>query len=279
MRAAARLLLALPLVGAVVLSGLADAQARSRKAVRKPDPPPAKTVPEPKPTKRAKLPRVVPYPPERPRPPVPQTASPEPKKPAPTGPVFTPADHPPPVDLACHERLQSLAVFKPLPPIEGPGGCGVPDAVELQAVQTTSGKRIEITPHAIVGCPMAEAFARWVRDEVDGIVRNVAGPLTGVRIAGSFECRGRNRVVGGRISQHGFGNAIDIGAVVVERGKALVLTDPAVDKELRNQVRGVACERFTTVLGPGSDGAHESHIHLDILQRRSGYRMCQWDVR
>jgi hypothetical protein len=39
------------------------------------------------------------------------------------------------------------------------------------------------------------------------------------------------------------------------------------------------CGRFTTVLGPGSDGYHETHIHVDLAERRGGYRMCQWDVR
>jgi hypothetical protein len=32
------------------------------------------------------------------------------------------------------------------------------------------------------------------------------------------------------------------------------------------------------VLGPGSDGYHEEHIHLDIAERSHGYRICQWNV-
>jgi nucleoside-diphosphate-sugar epimerase len=36
--------------------------------------------------------------------------------------------------------------------------------------------------------------------------------------------------------------------------------------------------RPPTVLGPG-DPYHEGHIHLDVIKRRGGYRMCQWDVR
>jgi hypothetical protein len=32
------------------------------------------------------------------------------------------------------------------------------------------------------------------------------------------------------------------------------------------------------VLGPGSDGYHEDHIHLDLMERRNDYRICQWDV-
>ena len=62
-------------------------------------------------------------------------------------------------------------------------------------------------------------------------------------------------------------------------GKAVVLTDPQVSSEFREGLRKSTCERFTTVLGPGSDGFHEDHIHVDILQRRAGYRICEWDVR
>jgi hypothetical protein len=38
------------------------------------------------------------------------------------------------------------------------------------------------------------------------------------------------------------------------------------------------CARFSTVLGPGSDWYHEDHIHLDLMERRSNYRICQWNV-
>jgi hypothetical protein len=33
------------------------------------------------------------------------------------------------------------------------------------------------------------------------------------------------------------------------------------------------------VLGPGSDGYHEEHIHLDLAERRNGYKLCQWELR
>ena len=33
------------------------------------------------------------------------------------------------------------------------------------------------------------------------------------------------------------------------------------------------------MLGPGSDGYHENHVHVDLAERRGGHRMCQWDVR
>jgi hypothetical protein len=62
-------------------------------------------------------------------------------------------------------------------------------------------------------------------------------------------------------------------------GKVVALTDPHVSKDFRDDLRMTACAAFTTVLGPGSDGFHEDHVHIDLLQRRNGYRTCQWDVR
>ncbi|MGC2437621.1 MAG: extensin family protein [Pseudolabrys sp.] len=94
-----------------------------------------------------------------------------------------------------------------------------------------------------------------------------------------FECRGRNRVAGAKLSEHGKGNAVDLRSFVLADGRVLTLTDVTVAKDFRDELRDSACHRFTTVLGPGSDSSHESHIHLDLIERRGGYRMCQWDVR
>ena len=55
-------------------------------------------------------------------------------------------------------------------------------------------------------------------------------------------------------------------------------TDKAASKEFRELIRQSACNTFTTVLGPGSDDFHSDNIHLDLIERKSGYRICQWDV-
>ncbi len=39
--------------------------------------------------------------------------------------------------------------------------------------------------------------------------------------------------------------------------------------------RASACLYFSTVLGPGSNAAHDDHLHLDVKQRGGGYRLCQ----
>ena len=89
----------------------------------------------------------------------------------------------------------------------------------------------------------------------------------------------RNRVPGAMMSEHGRANALDIGGLRLADGRLIGLTDIDVSAEWRTAVRTSACARFNTVLGPGSDGHHEEHIHLDLAERHGGYKMCQWAVR
>jgi hypothetical protein len=61
-------------------------------------------------------------------------------------------------------------------------------------------------------------------------------------------------------------------------GQSVGLTDRSVPRDLRETVLHSVCTRFTTVLGPGSDGYHEDHIHLDLMERHNNYKICQWNV-
>jgi len=95
----------------------------------------------------------------------------------------------------------------------------------------------------------------------------------------SYECRGRNRVRAAALSEHGRADALDIRAFKLADGRELGLTDVKVERDWREKIRSTACARFSTVLGPGSDGYHEEHIHVDLADRRNGYKLCQWDIR
>jgi len=150
--------------------------------------------------------------------------------------------------------------------------------VRLDAV-LAGGARVELKPAPMLRCTFAESVASWLRDEAAPRVEKIGSALKTVETYDDFECRGRNRVAGAKVSEHGKGNAVDLRSFVLADGRALGLTDVAVAKELREALRDTACHRFTTVLGPGSDSYHESHIHLDLIERRQGFRMCQWDVR
>jgi hypothetical protein len=179
----------------------------------------------------------------------------------------------------CDQRLQAAAVIEPIPRLIGPDACGGDDMVRLKAVTLAGGTHIELKPAPVLRCTFAESVASWVRDEAAPRAGKFGSVLSAVETYDDFECRGRNRVAGAKLSEHGKGNAIDVRAFVLADGRALGLTDVTVAKEFRNEIRESACHRFTTVLGPGSDSHHEAHIHLDLAERRQGYRMCQWDVR
>jgi hypothetical protein len=94
----------------------------------------------------------------------------------------------------------------------------------------------------------------------------------------SFNCRGRNRVQGAKLSEHGRANALDVRGLKLVNGQTIAFTERNTPRALRERVLLSLCTRFPTVLGPGSDGYHEDHIHFDLAERRGDYRICQWDV-
>ncbi|HVG51985.1 MAG TPA: extensin family protein [Xanthobacteraceae bacterium] len=181
---------------------------------------------------------------------------------------------------ACFLALTlGLAEAQALPPIVEANGCEAPDVVRLEAVLLKDRRRIAVSPPAVLRCSMATSVANWVREDLQSAVAALGAQLGGLDNFDSFECRGRNRIAGARISEHGRANALDIRALLLAGGRKLELTNPEVPRQFREALRVSACNRFTTVLGPGSDGYHEDHVHIDLSERRNGYRICQWDVR
>jgi hypothetical protein len=105
---------------------------------------------------------------------------------------------------ACRLRLTSdLAVAPSLPALNGPGACTVDDAVRLEAVLLRDKTRVAVTPPAIVRCTFAEAVVQWVREDVAPAVRPLGAPLRSIDNYTAYDCRGVNRVVGAKLSEHG----------------------------------------------------------------------------
>jgi hypothetical protein len=179
----------------------------------------------------------------------------------------------------CQLRLAKIAVFQPIPTLVGPGECGAVDAVHLDAIVLTDQAKVAVTPAGILRCSMAEELAHWVRDDVAPLTQKLGSPVRGLDNLDTYECRGRNRVRGATLSEHGRANAIDVRLFKLADGRALILTDVNVNKAWREAIKSSVCSRFATVLGPGSDGNHEEHIHLDLAERRNNYKLCEWDVR
>ncbi len=189
------------------------------------------------------------------------------------------ASEPAPPSPCFQQLVPKLAVATALPHLEGTGACGAEDVVRLEAIMLADKTRVAVTPPATLRCSLAEAIAHWVREDVVPAVRPLGSRLQSIDNYASYDCRGRNRVIGARLSEHGKANALDMRSFKLANGKLVELTNPRAAKEVRERLRKATCTRFTTVLGPGSDGYHEDHVHVDLAERRGGYRMCQWDIR
>ena len=245
--------------------------------------------PVPRPKRRAAVSVAVPLP--KPRPaeaPVvePEKPAPEASKPPeasqppePAKPVVEEAAPTPAPPSACRLALtEAVAIAPSIPDIHGVGGCGGEDLVRLEAVVLADNRRVAVKPAAVLRCAMASAVADWIRSDMAPLAAGLGSTLSDLDNFDSFECRGRNRVVGARLSEHGRANALDVRALKLANGQSISLTDRAVPRPLRETVLHSVCARFSTVLGPGSDWYHEDHIHLDLMERRNNYRICQWNV-
>ena len=185
----------------------------------------------------------------------------------------------PPQPSACRLALtEAIAIAPSIPDIHGAGGCGGEDLVRLEAVVLPDSHQVAVRPAAILRCKMASAIADWVRTDVAPLAKNLGSAISALDNFDSFECRGRNRIPGAQLSEHGRANALDVRSFKFADGRTISLTDRNVARETRESVLHSVCARFSTVLGPGSDGYHEDHIHLDLMERRNDYRICQWYV-
>jgi hypothetical protein len=164
-------------------------------------------------------------------------------------------------------------------PIIGPNGCGINAPISLDAVILADKRRIPIEPHAVLRCDFAAEAARWIAGSLIPSLEAKGGRVVRIVGVGGYECRTRNRLTGGQMSEHARGDAIDLTAVQLADGRVFQLASRTNDLDLGLKLRASACERFSTVLGPGADPGHENHIHLDLEPRRDGRKICQWDLR
>lgn len=111
---------------------------------------------------------------------------------------------------ACDMLLHSFAIkYEHLPPLRE-GACGAPALIKVSSIG--AGPDVVIAPPAIVTCPLAAALAKWLRDVVQPAARaHLGAPVVRLYNYSSYVCRNRYNEPGQTISEHAFGNALDIG--------------------------------------------------------------------
>lgn len=181
----------------------------------------------------------------------------------------------PVAEAACRIRLKKLPVEWELQEPLRENRCGIG-----RGIRVTKIAGVELLPAAMLNCRTTEALALWVRDDVmPAAEENLEDAPTSLLVAGSYVCRSRNGRAGARLSEHAFGNAVDVaGFVFGDDTMNIEAQDPKQSParlDFQKEIRKAACERFTTVLGPGTDASHKTHFHFDLRTRSSGYRLCQ----
>ncbi len=204
----------------------------------------------------------------------PEEAEPNPMLPDPrTADRADPSGVMPADELSCRARLKTLGVDFAEHKAESDTevGCTIP----YPLVVTSFGKAIALAPGAEMNCAMAEAAARFSQDVIlPAASAEYGAPLKSLSQASAYVCRPRHGTL--KLSEHAFGNALDIAAFNLADGKSIDVEPKPDEKAAKflDAVRKAACGPFKTVLGPGSDSDHALHFHLDLEPRRNGGTYC-----
>jgi len=176
---------------------------------------------------------------------------------------------------ACTVGAPNLADAERVGPVNGGNGCKIADPWRLKTVAS-----VHLSVPATVTCGIVSPLRRWLDEIVQpAAVRAFGERVVGVDVAASYACRTRNSNAGAKISEHGYGKAIDISAFTLASGRKVAVATgwngDAGERAFLREVHKKACGQFSTVLGPASDRYHHDHIHLDIQARQSGKAFCR----
>jgi hypothetical protein len=158
----------------------------------------------------------------------------------------------------------------PLGPMRGPNAA-------------TSAMPAALTPPATLACPLVSALERWVNEGVQpAALRWFGSPVAEIKQISAYSCREMVGAGSSHISEHAFGNALDVAAFTLADGRKITVQDgwhgSPEEQGFLHDVQLYACETFTTVLSPGYNAAHYNHIHVDLMRRESGRHPCRPDA-
>lgn len=140
--------------------------------------------------------------------------------------------------------------------------------------------QVSVKPAATLACPIVSMLDRWFAESVQPAAQRWFGMrVVEIKQISAYSCRGMNGNPHAHISEHAFGNALDISAFTLADGRTIIVKGgwrglPEEQAFLRD-IQGGACQMFNTVLAPGSNSHHADHFHVDLMRRSSGRVICQ----
>jgi hypothetical protein len=140
-----------------------------------------------------------------------------------------------------------------------------------------------LTPAATLACPLVSALDHWVSEGVQpAAMRWFGAQVVEIKQISAYSCRSMVGAGMSHISEHAFGNALDVAGFILADGRKITVKDgwhgSPEEQGFLHDVQLTACENFTTVLAPGYNIYHYDHIHVDLMRRASGRRPCRPDA-
>ncbi|HEX3502256.1 MAG TPA: extensin family protein, partial [Xanthobacteraceae bacterium] len=157
----------------------------------------------------------------------------------------------------------------PLPPL------GPPDRAMTASIQP-----VAVEPAATLACPIVSALDQWITGAVQpAALRWFRQPVVEIKQISAYSCRGMNGDPNAHISEHAFGNALDVAEFDLADGHKISVQygwhGSPEEQGFLHDVQSAACDEFTTVLAPGANVYHYNHIHVDLMRHYNGRHICE----
>jgi Extensin-like protein C-terminus len=145
---------------------------------------------------------------------------------------------------------------------------------------TGSAGPVEVKPAATLACPIVSALDQWITAAVQpAALKWFRQPVVEIKQISAYSCRGMNGNPNAHISEHAFGNALDIAEFTLADGHKISVQygwhGTPEEQGFLHDVQASACEDFTTVLAPGANVYHYNHIHVDLMRHYNGRHICE----
>ena len=145
---------------------------------------------------------------------------------------------------------------------------------------TAAAGPVEVQPPATLACPIVSALDQWINNAVQPAAQRwFRQPVVEIKQISAYSCRGMNGNPNAHISEHAFGNALDVAEFDLADGHKVSVQygwkGSPEEQGFLHDVQLAACNDFTTVLAPGANVYHYNHIHVDLMRHYDGRHICE----
>jgi hypothetical protein len=184
-------------------------------------------------------------------------------------------------DSACLKDLRDRRVAFESQAATGAGACSIANPVKV-----SGGSHMAWNRPGVLSCAMARTLERFEAEVVAPIAQRILGQrVARLQHMGTYDCRTRRTETttaaakgegsrGGRLSEHGRGQAIDVGGFELADGSVISVKKDWKGAGRRSdflqEVARASCQHFNVVLTPNHNRLHADHLHLDI----GPHRLC-----